>query len=177
MRASLYFRVLFCAGCFALAGCSSPAPHPPTTPGTNDIPNLVFVCPSIYRGGQPAGLPGWQYLQSIGISNVIKLDTAEEGDDTLGESLGMTVHRHPIDTLQQLVTGPDAGMIAQAAAEITPGTFIHCKHGQDRTGLLVGYYRVKEQHWSKAEAYAEMLAGGFHPALLGLQRFWESLPE
>lgn len=158
-------------------GCAVPAPGPAPTPfPTNDVPNLSAVDPAaaIYRGAQPRGLNAWQYLHTIGVSNVIKLDTPEQGDDSLAELIGMTVHRHPIDTTQELVTGPDPADFTAAVREIKPGTFIHCEHGQDRTGLLIGQYRLT-QGTNKPAAYQEMLDHGFHPALLGLQRYWDGL--
>jgi len=50
------------------------------------------------------------------------------------------------------------------------GTFVHCEHGEDRTGLAVGAYRIKVEHWTKPAAYQEMEAPGFHPLLRGLYR-------
>jgi protein tyrosine/serine phosphatase len=38
---------------------------------------------------------------------------------------------------------------------------IHCKHGQNRTGLIAAMYRVVYQGWSKQQALAEMRGGGF----------------
>ena len=36
---------------------------------------------------------------------------------------------------------------------------IHCKHGQNRTGLIAATYRMVYQGWSKAQALAEMQQG------------------
>lgn len=36
---------------------------------------------------------------------------------------------------------------------------IHCKHGQNRTGLIAAMYRVLFEGWSKADALAEMQFG------------------
>lgn len=52
-------------------------------------------------------------------------------------------------------------------------TYVHCERGQDRTGLIVGVYRVKVEHWTKADAYQEMLKHGFHPILRGLCWSWQ----
>jgi protein tyrosine/serine phosphatase len=38
---------------------------------------------------------------------------------------------------------------------------IHCKHGQNRTGLIAAVYRMVYQGWSKEQALAEMEQGGF----------------
>ena len=50
--------------------------------------------------------------------------------------------------------------------------FIHCHHGQDRTGLIIGLYRVEAQGWAPAKAYQEMLVNGFHPNLAGLDKYF-----
>ena len=34
-------------------------------------------------------------------------------------------------------------------------TFIHCLHGQDRTGLAVALYRIESQFWPAKQAYQE----------------------
>jgi len=50
---------------------------------------------------------------------------------------------------------------------------IHCQHGEDRTGLAVGLYRVLVQNVAPKDAYQEMLDHGFHPLLLGLKDYFE----
>jgi protein tyrosine/serine phosphatase len=51
--------------------------------------------------------------------------------------------------------------------------FVHCQHGEDRTGLIVGLYRVETEHWSPAAAYREMIAKGFHKILFFLNHYYE----
>ena len=54
---------------------------------------------------------------------------------------------------------------------------VHCKHGADRTGVMVAVYRVVEQGWSKGDAIAEMTHGGFgyHTIWTNLIRYIEDL--
>lgn len=40
--------------------------------------------------------------------------------------------------------------------------FLHCKHGSDRTGMLVTFYRMAREGWTADEAYKEMKDAGFH---------------
>ena len=151
----------FCGGC--LTG--------PTEPVTNGTPNLDQVEPGIWRGGQPKSAAAWTYLRSLGLTNDIKLNTGEESSDRYAISAGFRLFYFPIDTMEQLVDGPNAAAISKALARIGPGTFIHCEHGRDRTGLLVGLYRLTEGT-NAAAAWCEMTNHGYHPALLGLTRFW-----
>lgn len=143
---------------------------------TAGIPNLCNVTPSIWRGGQPEAY-GWEFLKSQGVTNVIKLNTFKEGDDGPALAHGMSLLYLPITTAEQTVGRPERETLDAAVAAIKPGTFIHCRRGEDRTGLVVALWRVRTQAWTKAQAHAEMIARGFHPMLRGLMRVWEDEPE
>lgn len=128
----------------------------------------------IYRGGQPRG-DDWQRLRDLGIEQVIKLNperlTVDEERVEMGEG---ELFYCPITTVEQTLTEPDLEFVGAAAAFIRPGTFIHCEHGQDRTGLVVALYRISTG-WTKESARLEMMANGFHPVLFGLDKAWSDL--
>lgn len=138
----------------------------------NGIPNLEVVEPGIYRGGQPCDA-GWNWLKSAGITRVVKLNLESEATDVAAHALGMRQFYFPIDLDDQLIFKPKIETVVSATKEIVPSTFIHCSHGQDRTGLVVGCFRVWHQQWPKNSAWDEMIRNGFHPELLGLSMFWE----
>jgi hypothetical protein len=139
------------------------------------IPNLFVVDQplNILRGGDPDAA-GWIHLADLGIERVIKLNTFAEGSDRMAEALGMKVYRFPIPWWRQVLLRPKEKDLRAVVELIAENTFVHCEAGQDRTSLLVGYFRVLKQGWSKDEAYEEMLAHSFHPALQGLQGRWNS---
>jgi protein tyrosine/serine phosphatase len=161
----------------ALFGCS-PAVY------THGIPNLVQVEPRIWRSGQPTTAEQWQYLKSIGITRVVKLNFQSEGSDYGATAAGMTVHilsiqpegdKDIFDNILNTFVKPDPARLVEieTAIELGGGVLVHCTHGQDRTGLAIGRYRVLYDGWSKDAAYAEMLANNFHPSLHGLHESWE----
>ncbi len=41
--------------------------------------------------------------------------------------------------------------------------FVHCEHGADRTGCMIGIYRETQQAWTFPQAWAEMRRDGFDP--------------
>ena len=150
----------------ALGGCAAVAPP-------HGIPNFSQVAPGLWRGGQPTA-DGWKHLQSLGVKRAVKLNTEEESSDAAAMAPGIEIIPLPITRAEQTIGKPDRATLAAAIAAMErPGTFVHCEHGEDRTGLVVGAYRVKIQYWTKHAAYQEMKAQGFHPLLLGLYRSWQ----
>jgi tyrosine-protein phosphatase SIW14 len=162
-------------GLFLLCGCASTITH--------GIPNLAQVEPGMWRGGQPSG-EGWRWLKSQGVTNVVKLNEirqnlyAEVTPDTTAICLGMTVIADEIDFPTQMfphnqVFLPNEVQLALYFIKEHPlGTYIHCSHGQDRTGLIVACYRLTEG-WTKADAEKEMISHGFHKELFGLWEYWK----
>jgi len=146
---------------FLLCGCVMPQP---------DIPNLavVSVHPLILRGGQPTDA-GWKYLRGLGVTQDIKLNEESEGSDN---AAAIEVLRAPVNLRQQLGFQPMPDLAALAIVDIHDPTFIHCEHGQDRTGLFVALYRI-HHGWTAQDAESEMLRLGFHKELRGLWDYWQ----
>lgn len=70
---------------------------------------------------------------------------------------------------------PSFVKVRQALVAITGGlktgdVYLHCLHGEDRTGFVCAAYRMVNQNWTYDQATAEMFSLGFHkiPYLLWL---------
>jgi protein tyrosine/serine phosphatase len=148
-------------------------------PAGNGIPNFRVVDAEVYRGGQPTA-EGWAYLKSRGVKTVVKLDLISEGSDEAAANLGMTVvdASGPPSSYLDVYGAPKPERIRLAVSTLQDENlrpvFVHCLHGQDRTGLIVGLFRVLTDHYPKPMAYKEMRENGFHPALHGLHEIWEN---
>ena len=96
-----------------LAGCSAVP-----TFVSHDIPNFRPVPGhvGVYRGGQPKSEAAWAYLQSIGVSNVVKLNLESDASDSEARALGMTVRYYPINTLHQIILKPDRQLWSLSAS-------------------------------------------------------------
>ena len=49
--------------------------------------------------------------------------------------------------------------------------YVHCEHGVDRTGAMMAVYRMEDEGWSNADAYAEMVSYGAHMIFRDLRNF------
>ena len=63
-----------------------------------------------------------------------------------------------------------------STAEFQP-VLVHCRHGSDRTGMMVAIYRIVVEGWTKAQAIDEMVNGGYgyHPVWRNLVRYIDAL--
>jgi len=180
MRGIRCVKALFIAPLLAaLGGCTK------TTPDSRVPANLHNVEANIWRSAQPQSLDEWRGVKALGVKAVLKLNYDDEGSDADAESLGLVVYRFGMepagdkdvfDNILNAFKKPDRQSLLDAISVIEThqdGILIHCTHGQDRTGLLVGLWRLIHDDWDKPRAYNEMLWNGFHPELRGLREFWE----
>lgn len=157
------------------------------------VPNLDQVDANVWRSGQIATQEGWDWVAKLAAGrqvHVVKLNFDTEGSDELARAMGFEIDYLPVqprgdqdlwDDTKSVFIGPDAATIEQAMSVLThcklhPESEIciaHCTHGQDRTGYLIGRYRVTDDGWTKDRAYAEMRAHHFHPELHGIHEAWE----
>ncbi|HEY9731823.1 MAG TPA: tyrosine-protein phosphatase [Drouetiella sp.] len=167
--ASLRFAV--CA-LLAVSGGSAFAGNVPTEmPG---LLNFHEVHPFLYRGGGPSE-KSIHDLKEKGVKTIIDLRAPSEGkpkaqrtreDDplqpneekALAEQLGikyvhMTMDSHA-PTRAQVHTFIDA--VEKSEKGDGGPVYLHCAHGSDRTGCLVGIWRVTHDNFDYDQAYQEM---------------------
>ncbi|MBW2527856.1 MAG: tyrosine-protein phosphatase [Deltaproteobacteria bacterium] len=132
------------------------------------------MTPNLYRGAQPTAA-GMAELSRLGVRTVVNLRKLSSDRDLMGalpldyEHLGMTAW-DPDD--EEVVA-----FLKIATDPARQPVFVHCKHGADRTGLVVAVYRVVVEGWSKQAAIREMTDGGygFHSIWQNLVRYLEKL--
>ena len=155
---------------FFLLVLSLPAFAGSSVPG---IHNFYKVDEHVYRGGQPTG-EGFQYLAKIGVKTVI--DLREPGERSRNEermvaAAGMTYINIPMTGL----TPPTEAEIARILGILEDGkvgpVFVHCMRGADRTGAVIGSYRIDHDGWDNARALQEAMANGMSFFQFPRQRF------
>ncbi len=159
-------------GCLLALSLSSCAHY------AHGIPNFAQVEPGIYRGGEPTR-QGWKYLRSLGVDSVVQLDYDWERSANAPTGISVYQISMPPADADDLFRGPSVSDLTLAANLIgvrTGSIFVHCLHGQDRTGVVIAAYRHVVEGWTKQRAIEEAKRLGLHSLLFGLMRSWEALP-
>jgi tyrosine-protein phosphatase SIW14 len=136
------------------------------------------VTPTLYRGGQPSA-EGFETLAHMGIAIIIDTGRSTR-DQKLVESLGMTYI-----SLPWYCPFPKDKVFDRFIEIIrkNPGKkiFVHCRFGDDRTGMMIAAYRMAEDHWTAKQAQQEMREFGYTPIhhlmCPGLGRYETSFPR
>lgn len=166
MKAAHYLKFFLAILCAVLGfGCASP----------HGLNHFERVEKNLYRCAQPDA-DAWRTMAVLFGNNytVVKLNP---GPETIpADVFAPRIVYLPISTWDQLFGRPDAQLesaLCEICETIRGGgvVVVQCEHGDDRTGILIGMYRLL-QGWSKAAAYAEMRRNNYHPALFALTRYW-----
>lgn len=135
-----------------------------TVKAKEDLPNFHEVHPFLYRGGEPTE-KGLEKVKEMGVNTVIDLRAASErtiNEKKVAESLGMKYINLPMTsaapTTKQVKTFLKAVDKAEKSTKDgkPESVFIHCAHGSDRAGCMIGVYRVTHDDYTYDEAFKEM---------------------
>ncbi len=143
------------------------------------IPNFGEVTPNLYRGGRPSH-EGLDALKDMGVNLVVDLRGTDKEEEATAKKLGMQYVAIPLHCPFPK-DEPYAKFLRVIRENPAKKVFVHCRLGDDRTGMAVAAYRMAEEGWSAEEAMNEMKAFGFtavhHAICLGLADYEESFPE
>jgi protein tyrosine/serine phosphatase len=180
MRGCLLALVLFAGACAAGVDHGTGV-----TVGKSSLPNIENfrkVRDGLYRGGHPDD-QALADLRKMGVNTIIDLEIGDfveafpwdiDHEVSTAQGLGFNVIRHPMSAFQPFVDDQDMDSILTVLNDPNQApVFVHCAHGQDRTGLVIGLERVFIESWAPKDAYAEMLADGFHTYFEGLNHYFE----
>jgi len=137
--------------------------------GLTGLTNMGRVTPYLYRGAQPSP-EGYPSLKAMGIKTVINLRTTFS-ETRLIEAAGMKSVEIPLSVLSDVNPKTVDAIIDIAENPDNQPVFVHCRQGQDRTGIVIAAYRMKVNGWSFTDAEAEMQSFGFNDIWVELTEF------
>ena len=135
------------------------------------LPNGGKITDGLFRGAQPHA-EGVAQLKKLGITTIVDLRGENhelvEKERKQAESLGMRFVKIPVSGWSP----PSNEQVAQFLAlfdDRKEKVFVHCRFGDDRTGVFVATYRMTFDGWPAEQAMKEMYFFGFngfwHPAM------------
>jgi protein tyrosine/serine phosphatase len=135
-----------------------------------DLPNFHSVAPGIWRGAAPTA-EGLRRLQKKGVRTIIDLRIEKRGqkeEAATAKALGLNRIRIPMGSEAPTEKQIKTLFTALENAGSAP-VFVHCQHGADRTGAMIGLWRVTHQGWAFEPTWKEMRKYGFKPWLKDLK--------
>lgn len=140
------------------------------------LPKFYKVDEGVYRSARPFG-NGLEIAKTkYGITTIINLendDKAVAAESRVAKALGldfiwseMAWYKTPKDNQVDQV-------LARVADKTLGAVLVHCHEGKDRTGLIMGLYRVFYQNWEPDAAYREMLDLGFEPLIFKFKNYFK----
>jgi protein tyrosine/serine phosphatase len=189
LRAALLAAaVLAATGCAAADSSSGAA----TSADSEDVveakapSNFLQVREGLYRGGHPDD-SGIAYLKKLGVKRIVNLEVGDfieafpwdiDHELDAAAKAGLDEHRYPMSAFEAAASDrfdQQMNEIQQLLATATADdpVYVHCKHGQDRTGLVLGIERVEFEKWEPQKAHDEMVQIGFHTGFAGLEEYFE----
>jgi tyrosine-protein phosphatase SIW14 len=143
------------------------------------IKNFAEVTPLLYRGSVPSDA-ALRALAESGVQIIVDTRAIWNGHERkAARRLGMRYVKIPWHC-----PFPKDNTFARFLKLIRDNPhkkiFIHCRLGDDRSGMMIAAYRMADQHWTAAEAMREMENFGFtkshHAICPGLARYESQFP-
>lgn len=136
------------------------------------LPNGGRVNDFLYRGAQPHPA-GIQKLKNLGITTIVDLrgenPAQRDSEKQQAESLGIRFVSIPVSGWDPPSNEQVAQFLALFRNNPKEKVFVHCRFGDDRTGVFVATYRMAYEGWPATQAMNEMYFFGFngfwHPSM------------
>lgn len=150
----------------SLSAALAQSPNYPADVNSKDLPNFHTVHPYLLRSGEPSEA-GMQELSKRGVKTLIDLRARGERsklEEAQAKALNMQYINLPMSD-----KAPTKDQVKKLMETIKKGketnspVLVHCAHGSDRTGCMVGIWRVSEDGLTYDQAYKEMRKYYFGP--------------
>ena len=122
----------------------------------------------IYRGAQPSSAD-LEALQRRGVRTILKVNSDDlQSERATAARLGMQLVYVPLSA-RTVGRQSSCADVQRAYAVLTDPAawpvYVHCTHGRDRTGFLVGLFREREERWDWPRVSDELTRYGHDSAM------------
>jgi tyrosine-protein phosphatase SIW14 len=144
------------------------------------LPNGGRISASLYRGAQPRP-EGMEQLRSLGITTIVDLrgedSQKSEWERQQAEALGIRFVKIPVSGWAAPSDQQVVQFLSLFRGNPKEKVYIHCRFGEDRTGVFVAAYRMAFDGWTPQQAINEMYFFGFNGLLhSSMKSFVRSFP-
>jgi tyrosine-protein phosphatase SIW14 len=144
------------------------------------ITNFGQVDARTYRGAQPTTVQ-FTELSALGITGVLDLrgDYDRQAEEAACAALDIQHLDIPIGDQDIPIIG-ELGVLPPTRDQVkaclaflqSPGKhFVHCEHGEDRTGAIIAVYRMVVDSWPNKLALQEAISYHINPMQLAIRDF------
>lgn len=136
------------------------------------VPNGGKIDDSLFRGAQPRQ-DGIEQLKNLGVTTIVDLRAEDPARATWerqqAESVGIRFVSIPLSGWNPPSNEQVAQFLALFRNNPKEKVYVHCRYGEDRTGVFVAAYRMAMDGWLPQQAMNEMYYFGFngmwHPSM------------
>src|SRR5271168_4732120 len=123
------------------------------------VPNSGRINDHLFRGAQPRD-PGLLELKKLGITTIVNLRDEDQPriswEEKRAESLGIRFVHIPVNGWSPPANEQVAQFLSIFRDNPQEKVFIHCRYGDDRTGVFVASYRMAYEKLPPEQAIKEM---------------------
>jgi tyrosine-protein phosphatase SIW14 len=162
----------------AQPSAASPVQHAPSRKlKLIGVPNFGEVTPHLYRGAQPSP-QGFQALAAMGIDIVVDARLSHKNSEkkvvTAAGMQYISIPWHCMFPKDKAI----ARFLVLLRENPKKKIFVHCRLGDDRTGMMIAAYRMAVDNWTAEEAFAEMMHFGMNRTIcFPLIKYESKFPE
>jgi tyrosine-protein phosphatase SIW14 len=122
-----------------------------------NMANLYKLNDSVYRSEQP-GKDEFSCLVENGFRSALNLRSYHTDSK---KTKGLSIKPYRVKMVARKFSDKEIVESLRILKNGAKPIIVHCKHGSDRTGVVMGMYRIIFENWSKEEALDELQNGGY----------------
>lgn len=135
------------------------------------VMNFEQVSPALMRGGAPSA-QALKELKAAGVKTIVNLrgeGGASKKEERAAKEIGLDYYNIPMGYTEPNLAKVSSVLDIMRDPAKQP-VYLHCMHGADRTGMMVGINRILSDGWQFDKVYSEMRGHHFKPFLIPMRR-------